>query len=85
MKVIGIQFLNQCINLEIILGGKTCRFLCLYRSPSQTGDIFETFADNIELALDTLINETPFSIVALGNFKAKTTNWKKSDPNSNEG
>ena len=64
-KVIDIQLLNECINFEIRIGGKLCSFLCLYRSPSQTRDIFETFADNFEKALDSIINKSPFEIVAL--------------------
>ena len=85
LKVIDIQFLNECINFEIRIGGKLCSFLCLYRSPSQTRDIFETFADNFELTLDTIVNKNPFLIVALGDFNAKTTNWYKNDINSYEG
>ena len=46
LKVINIQLLNECINFEIRIGGKLCSFLCLYRSPSLTRDIFQTFADN---------------------------------------
>ena len=60
-------------------------FLCLYRPPSQTRDIFETFADNSELTLDTIVNKNSFLIVALGDFNAKTTNWYKNDINSYEG
>ena len=71
LKVIDIQFLNECINFEIRIGGKLCSFLCLYRSPSQTRDIFETFADNFELTLDTIVNKNPFLTVALGDFNAK--------------
>ena len=56
LKVIHIQFLNEFINFEIRVGGKLCSFFCLYRSPSQTWDIFEIFADNFELTLDTIIN-----------------------------
>ena len=85
LKVIDIQLLNECINFEIRIGGKLCSFLCLYRSPSQTRDIFETFADNFELALDSIINKNPFFIVALGDFNAKTTSWYKNDINSYEG
>ena len=85
MKVIDILFLNECISFEIRIDGKLCSFLCLYRSPSQTRDIFETFADNFELTLDTIVNKNPFLIVALGDFNAKTTNWYKNDINSFEG
>ena len=56
-----------------------CSILCLHRSPSQTRDIFETFADNFELTLDTILNKNPFLIVALGDFSAKTTNWYNND------
>ena len=61
-----------------------CSFLCLYTSPSKTRDIFETFADNFELTLDTIIKKNQFLIVALGDFNAKTTNWYKNDINSYE-
>ena len=68
LKVIDIQFLNECINFEIRIGGKLCSFLCLYRSPSQTRDIFETFDDNFELTLDTISNRNSVFIAALGEF-----------------
>ena len=56
-----------------------CSFPCFYRSPTQTRDFFETFADNFELTLGSLINKNAFFIVALGDFNAKTTNWYKND------
>ena len=57
----------------------------LYRSPSQTWDTFETFADNLKLSLDTLTNKNPFLIVAIGDFNAKTANCYKNDTASYEG
>ena len=85
LKVIDIQLLNEYINFEITIGGKLCSLLCSYRSPSQTRDIFETFAHNFELTLDSIINYNPFLIVALGDFNVKTTNWYKNDISSYEG
>ena len=61
-----------------------CNFLCLYRSPIQTWEIVEAFADNLELTLDTLINENPFLIVAVGDFNTKTTNWYENNTTSYE-
>ena len=81
VKVIGIQFLNKWINFEIRIGGKLSNFLCLYWSPSQTRDIFETLADNFEI----LTIKNLFLIVTLGDFNAKTTDWYKNDTNSYEG
>ena len=60
LKVIYIQLLNEFINFEIRISGNVYSFLCLYRSHSQTWDIFETFVDNFELTLDTLINKKIF-------------------------
>ena len=79
MKVLDIQFLNECINFEINTGEKVCNFLCLYKSPSQTRETFKVFADNLELSVDTLTNNNPFLIVAISDFNAKTTNWYKND------
>ena len=62
-----------------------CSFLYLYRSSSQTGDIFETFTDNCQLILDTIVNKNPFLIVALGDFNIKANNWYKNDINFYEG
>ena len=44
-----------------------------YRSPSETRDTLETFADNLELTLDKLTNNNLFLIVAIGDFNAGTT------------
>ena len=82
LQVIFVQFSKECINFEIRTGEKLCSFLSLYRSPSQTGDIFEIFVDNFELTLDTIFNKNPFLTVALGDFNAKATNWCKNDINS---
>ena len=34
LKILNIQYLHECINFEIRIGGKLCRFVSLYRSPS---------------------------------------------------
>ena len=57
LKIIDIQFLNECINFEVRIDGEVCSFLYLYVSRSETRDIFETFTDNFELTLDSLINQ----------------------------
>ena len=74
LKVIDIQLLKGCIIFEIGIGGKLCSFLCLYRSHSQTRDIFEAFAYKFELTLDIIIIKNLFLLVTLANFNAKTTN-----------
>ena len=43
LKVPDIQLLQECINFKIKIADKTCDFISLYRSPSQSKDEFESF------------------------------------------
>ena len=45
-----------------------CNFFSLYGLPSQARGIFETYVNNFELPQNTIIDQNPFLIVALGNF-----------------
>ena len=71
LKVIDISYLTECINFEIKIGDKTCNFVSLYRSPSQTKDEFENFIENLELNLEHIVNKSPSLIVVLGDFNTK--------------
>ena len=51
-RVINVKYFQESISFELRIRGKCCRFSCLYRSPSQTQDEFETFLKNFELTLD---------------------------------
>ena len=62
--------------------GKIYNSISFYRSPSQSHDVFETFADNLELNLDTIANKKPYFIVTLGNFNRKSWNWYKHEKTS---
>ena len=55
--------------------GKCCKFICLYRSPSQTNDEFDSFWKNCELTLNKTHEENPFMIFVLGDFNVKSNNW----------
>ena len=70
-KLLNIHYLKECMNFEISFGGKICNFISLYRSPSQSSDTFEDFADNLELNLDKIANKSPYLLVALGDFNVK--------------
>ena len=63
LKLLDIKFLQECINLELIIGDNLCSFIILYRSASQNDDDdFETFI-TLELNLDE-INKKSFFITA---------------------
>ena len=74
-KVLDIQLLQECINFEMKIADKTCNFISLYRSASQSKDESESFADNLELNLDSTAHRNPYLIVVLGDFNAQTKGW----------
>ena len=84
-KLLNIHYLKECMNFEISFGGKICNFISLYRSPSQSSDTFEDFADNLELNLDKISNKSPYLLVVLGDFDVKSSNWYKHDKTTYEG
>ena len=66
LRLIDAHYLQECLIFETLIGGKSCNFISLYRSPSQSSDSFEEFADNLQLSLDKISNQNPFLTVVLG-------------------
>ena len=85
LRLLSIQYLQECINFKLNIGVKICNFISLYRSPSQTQDEFEKFIDNLKLNLDILCQNNPFLIVLIGDLNAKSKNWYCHDKSSREG
>ena len=50
LRIIDVHYLQECLIFEILIGGKSCNFIFLYRSPSQSSDSFEELADNLQLS-----------------------------------
>ena len=67
-----------------MIGGKLCRFVSLYRSPNQSQDDFESFADNFELHIDVVKGNNPFLTVVFGDFNIKSNLWFEGDKASYE-
>ena len=55
-----------------MIGGKLSRFVSLCRSPNQSQDDFESFANNFELNIDTVTANNPFLADFLGDFNIKS-------------
>ena len=85
LRVLDIQYLNECINFELKIDGKLCTFVALYRSPSQSLDNSETIIDDFELNLETLSRKNPFLLVAIGDFNAKSKAWYCNDNTTSQG
>ena len=65
LKILGINYLQECINFEKMIGGKLCMFVPLYRLPNQSQDDFESFANNFELKIDAVTTSNPFLLLFL--------------------
>ena len=60
LKNKNIHYLQECINFEIKIKDKLCNFISLYRSPN-----FQSFINNLELNLDSVVVNNPFLTVFL--------------------
>ena len=85
LRVLSIEYLQECINFELNIVGKICNFISLNRSPGQSQDKFEKFIDNLELNLETLCHNNPSLIVLTVDLNAKWKNWYFHDKSSHEG
>ena len=84
LKFLSTNFLQECINIEVSIGNKICRFIHLYRTPSQSQNEFHDFLTNLEMNDDSF-NSSPFLTTVNGDFNAKSNNWSEGDRSTIEG
>ena len=84
-KINRCELLSESILFELQIGSKIGNFISLYRSPSQTADNFVSFLDNLKLNLDTLTDNNPFLVVAIGDFNVRSSSWCINDKSNYEG
>ena len=77
--------LYEHINLEIRTDNKLCNLICLYRSPNQNMEEFDTFVKNLELNLELIFTKNPYLTVVIGDFNVKLYNWYKGDKTTTSG
>ena len=75
----------ESISFEVKIKDKLCNFITLYHSPNKCQDKFESFVNNFELNLDSVMVNNPFLAVVFGDFHAKTSLWYNNDIIAYEG
>ena len=85
LRVLNISYLKEFLNFELKIDNKSCNFIALYRSPSQSQDDFETFSDNFEMTLEPLAQKGSFLTTIIGDFNAKSCNCYSHDKTNFEG
>lgn len=58
-KLIDVEYLHESLNVELRFGGKICKFLSLYRLPSQNKDDFEMFSENLKSTFQRMTEKIP--------------------------
>ena len=65
-REIAIRKLNESIVTKITVNNKRCFLTCLYRSPNQNQEQFESFSENLIDVLSGINNQQPtYSIIML--------------------
>ena len=85
LRVLDIQYLHECINIELKIGGKLCYVIALCRLRSQAQDEPEKFSEKLEWNLDSLDQINLFLVLLIGEFNVKLKNWYKNYKCSFEG
>ena len=62
------------MKFELMVSDKLCNFIAFCRSPSQLQDLFESFKENLELNLESAVQNNPLLLVLHGDFNAKSSN-----------
>ena len=78
LRVLNISSLDKCINFEVSIANKICRFILLFISPSQKQDEFQVLKPNLAMNLDALSTSNPFLTVMIS-VNVKPSNWCLND------
>ena len=71
LKLLNINYLQECITFELSIKNKFCIIAALYRSPSQSRSEFANFTTSLELTLQAIASKNPFLSLVLGGFTDK--------------
>ena len=80
-----ISKLKECLVTEITITNERCLFTCLYRSPSQNREQFQSFCDSLDILLNNINSLNPAFSIITGDFNGKCSKWYSFDTNNNIG
>ena len=85
IKMLNINYLQECICFDLKIGSKLCTIVSLYRSPSQSADEFDNFLNKLNLTMESITQKNPFLTAVIGDFNAKSSKWWIDDKTTQEG
>ena len=66
IKMLNINYLQECICFDLKIGSKLCTIVSLYRSPSQSANEFDHFLNKLNLTMESITQTNPFLTVVIG-------------------
>ena len=85
IKMLTMNYLQECICFDLIIGSKLCTIVSLYRLPHQSADEFENFLNKLNLTFESMTQMNLFLTVVIGNFNATPSKWWADDKTTKEG
>ena len=75
IKMLNINYLQECICFDLKIGSKLCTVVSLYRSPSQSADESDNFLNKLNQTMESITQKNPFLTVVTGDFNARSSKW----------
>ena len=85
IKMLTINYLQECICFDLKIGSRFCIIVSLYRSPSQAADEFDNFLKKLNLTTESITQKNQFLTAAIGHFNARSSKWWTDDKATQEG
>ena len=85
IRKVYICNLNECIVAEITVSDEKYFLTCLYKSPNQNQEQFESFCKNLIDVLSGINNQQPTCSILVGDFNAKLSKWCPGDKDRKAG
>ena len=85
IRKVYICKLNECIVTEITVNDEKCFLTCLYKSPNQNQEQFESFCKNLIDVLSHINNQQPTCSILVGDFNTKLSKWCPGDKDRKAG
>ena len=85
IKMLNIDYIQECISFDLKIERKHCTILSLYRSSSWSANKIEIFLNKLNLILESIIQNNLFLTVAIGDFNAVSSTCWTDDQTTQEG
>ena len=85
IKMLNINYLQECICFDLKIGSKLCTIVSLYRSPSQSANEFDNFLSKLNLTMESITQKNPFLSVVIDDFNSRSSKWWTYDKTTQEG